>query len=90
MTIYSHLGFIKAIEALPLDQGGAGRHRCCGCAYELGYNLDLQREELLSIETDFVNDYLPTVRRKEMLQQIKWHHKMEMRSMLFLHFYHLT
>ena len=26
---------------LPVDQGGAGRHRCAGCAYERGYELSL-------------------------------------------------
>lgn len=24
-------------EQLPHDQGGMGRHKCCGCAYERGY-----------------------------------------------------
>ncbi len=25
-------------DALPEDQGGRGRHKCCGCAYEQGFN----------------------------------------------------
>jgi hypothetical protein len=39
-------------ETLPLDQGGAGRHRCCGCAYERGYDLGLKREEQLNIDIE--------------------------------------
>lgn len=37
---------------LPNDQGGAGRHRCCGCAYERGYALGLQRAEVLDIDLE--------------------------------------
>lgn len=39
-------------EMLPRDQGGAGRHKCCGCAYERGYALGLEREEILNIDID--------------------------------------
>lgn len=39
-------------EMLPFDQGGVGRHKCCGCAYERGYALGLQREESLNINID--------------------------------------
>jgi len=28
---------------LPDDQGGAGRHKCSGCAYEQGYKAGLSR-----------------------------------------------
>ena len=28
---------------LPVDQGGAGRHRCAGCAYERGYVWGIER-----------------------------------------------
>jgi len=37
---------------LPFDQGGAGRHKCAGCAYELGYNDGLQRKERIHIDLD--------------------------------------
>lgn len=37
---------------LPLDQGGSGRHRCCGCAYEKGYNDGLQRRETMELDLD--------------------------------------
>ncbi|MCA0934022.1 hypothetical protein LCL85_00415 [Vibrio alginolyticus] len=39
-------------EQLPHDQGGMGRHKCCGCAYERGYELGLIREEMLNIDID--------------------------------------
>ena len=39
-------------ESLPHDQGGAGRHRCAGCAYERGYTDGLARREKLDINLD--------------------------------------
>ena len=29
--------------SLPHDQGGDGRHKCCGCAYDQGYRAGLAR-----------------------------------------------
>ena len=37
---------------LPHDQGGAGRHRCCGCAYDAGLQDGLIRKELLNIDLE--------------------------------------
>lgn len=37
---------------LPVDQGGAGRHRCAGCAYERGYEDGLNRKEKLDLDLD--------------------------------------
>jgi hypothetical protein len=39
-------------NSLALDQGGAGRHRCAGCAYEAGYQAGLQRHETLVLDLD--------------------------------------
>ena len=39
-------------ENLPEDQGGAGRHRCAGCAYERGYVDGLNREEKMDLDLD--------------------------------------
>lgn len=36
-------------DALPEDQGGVGRHKCCGCAYEQGYQAGLMRAENMQI-----------------------------------------
>ena len=38
--------------ALPTDQGGAGRHRCAGCAYERGFQDGLARKESLNLDLD--------------------------------------
>ena len=38
--------------SLPLDQGGAGRHRCAGCAYEKGFADGLTRLENLDLSLD--------------------------------------
>jgi hypothetical protein len=42
----------KTFEALPTDQGGKGRHRCAGCAYEKGFEDGLTREETLTLNLD--------------------------------------
>jgi hypothetical protein len=39
-------------ESLPLDQGGAGRHRCAGCAYDRGLAAGRQRQESLDLDLD--------------------------------------
>lgn len=31
-------------NSLPFDQGGAGRHKCAGCAYDRGYQDGLNRQ----------------------------------------------
>lgn len=50
---------------LPEDQGGAGRHRCAGCAYEKGYEDGLQRKESLDLDLDSLPEsQAGTVRHK--------------------------
>lgn len=44
--------YSASFEALPIDQGGAGRHRCAGCAYERGYAAGLRRDENMSLDLD--------------------------------------
>lgn len=39
-------------NALPRDQSGAGRHRCCGCAYEKGFELGRERAEKVDLDLD--------------------------------------
>lgn len=52
-------------EDLPDDQGGAGRHRCCGCAYEKGYRAGTNRDETLNIDLDSLHEsQAGTVRHK--------------------------
>ncbi len=45
----------ETFESLPHDQGGAGRHRCAGCACEEGFADGLARNEV----TDLGLDSLP-------------------------------
>ena len=35
--------------SLPTAQGGAGRHKCAGCAYEKGFEDGLMRKESLNL-----------------------------------------
>ncbi len=39
-------------ESLPHDQGGSGRHRCAGCAYEKGFELGMKRSEAMALALD--------------------------------------
>ena len=52
-------------ESLPDDQGGAGRHRCAGCAYEKGYADGLERKEKIDLDLDSLpKSQAGTVRHK--------------------------
>lgn len=42
----------KTFESLPIDQGGVGRHKCAGCAYEKGLQDGVQRKERLDLALD--------------------------------------
>ena len=37
---------------LPIDQGGVGRHKCAGCAYELGFKDGKDRKEHIYIDLE--------------------------------------
>ncbi len=39
-------------RVLPYDQGGFGRHKCSGCAYDRGYRDGLRRREVININLD--------------------------------------
>lgn len=55
----------QKFNQLPIDQGGVGRHKCAGCAYELGYNDGFNRREQLHINLDELPDsQAGTVRHK--------------------------
>ncbi|WP_261160876.1 hypothetical protein [Serratia fonticola] len=36
---------------LPKDQGGFSRHKCAGCAYEVGYKAGLSKQTVLDLES---------------------------------------
>jgi hypothetical protein len=44
--------YAQIFNALPIDQGAAGRHRCAGCAYDKGFEDGLARKENLQLELD--------------------------------------
>jgi hypothetical protein len=37
------------VQDLPIGQEGAGRHKCASCAYEIGYQHGLQKEESINL-----------------------------------------
>lgn len=52
---------------LPVDQGGAGRHRCAGCAYDKGYEDGLNRREQIDLDLDYLPEsQAGTVRHKSL------------------------
>jgi hypothetical protein len=52
-------------ESLPLDQGGTGRHKCVGCAYEAGFQAGSERRENLVIDLEALPEsQAGTVRHK--------------------------
>jgi hypothetical protein len=38
MTCNKEHRYLPSFEDLPDSQAGPGRHKCCGCAYEQGYD----------------------------------------------------
>lgn len=57
--------FNEEFKELPHDQGGHGRHKCAGCAYDKGYEDGLQRKEKLDLDLDSIpNSQAGTVRHK--------------------------
>jgi len=52
-------------ESLPNDQGGHGRHKCAGCAYEKGFQDGLNRRESMELNLDSLpNSQAGVVRHK--------------------------
>lgn len=63
---HRHLDIFKDLPYY--DQGGSGRHKCAGCAYELGFNDGLERKEHLHIDLDILPEsQAGTVRHKSPL-----------------------
>jgi hypothetical protein len=44
--------YLQIYNGLPFDQGGDGRHRCAGCAYERGLEMGVSREETIVMDLD--------------------------------------
>lgn len=47
----NHQNIKELMELLPIDQGGVGRHKCAGCAYEAGYRAGYNLNGSLCIDT---------------------------------------
>jgi hypothetical protein len=53
------------MASLPEDQGGMGRHKCCGCAYEKGYQAGFSRSGRILVDLNSLDDsQAGTVRHK--------------------------
>ena len=46
----------QMLSDLPDDQGGQGRHKCAGCAYEKGFNSGVNFEENINIDLDSLDE----------------------------------
>ena len=57
---------------LPVDQGGAGRHRCAGCAYEKGYEDGLNRKEKLDLDLDSLPESRDRSTQKSSCSLCRW------------------
>lgn len=52
-------------QLLPDHQGGIGRHKCAGCAYEMGYKLGLERVCDIKLDLEALPDsQAGTIRHK--------------------------
>ena len=50
---------------LPEDQGGQGRHKCAGCAYEAGFNSGKNFDEVINLNLNSLPEsQAGTVRHK--------------------------
>jgi hypothetical protein len=47
---------LVSLHYLPRDQGGHGRHRCAGCAYEKGYAQGAIRSESMTLGLDSLDE----------------------------------
>lgn len=45
-----------SFKNLPDDQGGEGRHKCCGCAYEQGYYAGIARSDQVWVHLNSLPD----------------------------------
>lgn len=55
----------QIFDSLPEDQGGSGRHRCVGCAYDRGFQDGLARKENINLDLESLPEsQAGTVRHK--------------------------
>ena len=46
----------QVLSNLPDDQGGRGRHKCAGCAYQRGFEAGANFEENINIDLDSLDE----------------------------------
>ncbi len=46
-----HVDTDTLVKPLPIDQGKVGRHKCASCAYEIGFEHGLKREEHINLNS---------------------------------------
>lgn len=46
----------QTFSALPHDQGGIGRHKCAGCAYEMGFQDGMKRNEMPKLDFETLKE----------------------------------
>ena len=57
--------YLEEFESLPDDQGGDGRHKCAGCAYDAGVEFGINREENININLNLLPEsQAGTIRHK--------------------------
>lgn len=54
----------EIFASLPQSQGGEGRHKCCGCAYELGFEHGRQKMPRNYCFEDLLDSQAGKVRHK--------------------------
>jgi hypothetical protein len=53
---YENHRYDQVLSNLPIDQGGQGRHKCTGCAYQRGFNSGVNFEENINIDLDSLDE----------------------------------
>lgn len=51
----NHTETDKIVNNLPIGQEGIGRHKCASCAYEIGYQHGVNKEENINLEITLNN-----------------------------------
>ncbi|MDL2262862.1 hypothetical protein LJC11_05115 [Bacteroidales bacterium OttesenSCG-928-I21] len=67
-----HIQTDQIVKDLPIGQEGIGRHKCASCAYEIGYQHGLKKEE--NINLGDILDSLEESQKKEGIRRHKSPH----------------
>ena len=56
MTCQKEHRYEEVFKNLPDDQGGTGRHKCAGCAYEIGYKAGRILEDNITLNLNNLDE----------------------------------